>query len=148
MATMLLEIVTAERKVYSDNVNVVVAPGIDGELAILPNHASLLTVLKPGEIRVKKGADEEYMAVTGGFMEVMNNKVTIMADAAEHADEINLERAEEAVRRAQERIAAHESDEDLERAMAALQRSRARVSTARRRTARRRPEGAGSQPQS
>lgn len=140
MATIRLEIVTAERQIYSDDVDVLVAPGIDGELAILPNHAPLLTVLKPGEILVRQNSQETYMAVTGGFLEVMNNKITILADAAEEADEIDLERAEQAILRAQEQIASVDSDIDLERAMAGLQRSRARVSVARRRR-RRRPEG-------
>lgn len=140
MATIRLEIVTAERQIYSDDVDVLVAPGIDGELAILPNHAPLLTVLKPGEILVRQNSQETYMAVTGGFLEVMNNKITILADAAEEADEIDLERAEQAILRAQEQIASVDSDIDLERAMAGLQRSRARVSVARRRR-RRRAEG-------
>ena len=133
MAPMLLEIVTAERRVYSEEVDVLVAPGIDGELAILPSHAPLLTVLKPGEIRVVKGNEESYMAVSGGFMEVMANKVTILADTAERAEEIDIQRTEEALRRARERIAAAPSDADLERAMASIRRSQARMKVARRR---------------
>ena len=89
MPTMKLEIVTAERVVYSDEVEVVVAPGIEGELGILPHHAPLLTVLKPGELRVVKDGQEEIMAVSGGFLEVLGNTVTVLADTAEHAEEIN-----------------------------------------------------------
>ena len=139
MATMRLEIVTAERSVYSEDVNVLVAPGIDGELGILPRHAPLLTALKPGEIRVVKGVEESYISVSGGFMEVLGNKVIILADTAEHAEEINIERAEEALRKAQERIASRSSDIDLEMAMTAARRSQARLKVARRR--RRRREG-------
>lgn len=133
MATMTLEIVTAERVVYSDEVDVLVAPGIEGELAILPRHAPLLTILKPGEIRVVKDGEESYMAVSGGFMEVMANKVTILADTAERVDEIDVQRAEEALKQAQERIEAAPAEADLERAMAVIRKSQARVKVARRR---------------
>ena len=137
MATMRLEIVTAERVVYSEDVNILVAPGIDGELGILPRHAPLLTALKPGEIRVVTDGEESYIAVSGGFMEVLGNKVTILADTAEHAGEIDLQRAEVALERAQERAASSASDMDLERAMASVRRSQARLKVARRRRVRR-----------
>ena len=140
MATMRLEIVTAERVVYSDDVSVLVAPGVDGELGILPRHAPLLTVLKPGEIRVVKDGEESYMAVSGGFMEVLGNRVTILADTAEHAGEIDLQRAEEALKRAEERAASRASDMDLEVALASVRRSQARLKVARRRP-RRSPGG-------
>ena len=137
MATMRLEIVTAERVVYSEDVSILVAPGIDGELGILPRHAPLLTVLKPGEIRVVRDGESSYMAVSGGFMEVLGNKVTILADTAEHSEEIDIERTEEALRRAQERIVAHSSDSDLARAVASLRRSQARLKVGQRRRRRR-----------
>ena len=137
MAEMKLEIVTAERVVYSEDVNVLVAPGSDGELGILPGHAPLLTTLAPGEIKVTKDGDESFMAVSGGFLEVLGNKVTILANTAEHADEIDEDRAEAALQRAQERVATAESDMDLERALASMRRSAARLGVARRR--RRRP---------
>ena len=130
MATMRLEIVTAERVIYSEDVDVLVAPGIDGELGILPRHAPLLTVLKPGEMRVVKDGEETYMAVSGGFLEVLGNKVTILADTAEHVEEINVQRAEEALTRAQERVSATTTDMDLERAMASIRRSQARLRVA------------------
>ena len=133
MAPMRLEIVTAERVVYSEDVNVLVAPGIDGELGILPRHAPLLTVLKPGEIRVVRDGEESYIAVSGGFLEVMGNKVTILADTAEHASEIDIQRSEEALERARGRVAASASDADLERALASMRRSQARLKVARRR---------------
>ena len=133
MATMRLEIVTAERLVSSEEIEVIVAPGMAGELAVLPRHAPLLTVLRPGEIRVVKGGEESYIAVSGGFMEVMANRVTILADTAERAEEIDLQRTEEALKRAQEGVASAGSDADLARALAAMRRSQARMKVARRR---------------
>ena len=134
MAAMRLEIVTAERVVYSEDVDILVAPGIEGELAILPNHAPLLTVLKPGEIRVVRGDEESYIAVSGGFMEVMTNKVTLLADTAERAEEIDIERTEAALKRAQEGAATAASGADLARALASIRRSQARMKVARRRS--------------
>ena len=87
MAKLLFEIVTAERLVSSQEVDVVVAPGVEGELAVLPHHAPLLTSLKPGEVLVRNDGEETYIAVSGGFLEVMPDKVTILADAAERAEE-------------------------------------------------------------
>ena len=133
MATIKLEIVTAERIVYSEDIDVLVAPGIDGELAILPRHAPLLTVLRPGEIRVVKNGEENLMAVSGGFLEVLGNKITILADTAEREEEIDVHRAEEALKRAEERIATVPSDRDLEIALASMRRSQARLRVARRR---------------
>ena len=133
MPTMLLEIVTAERVVYSEDVSLLVAPGIDGELGILPRHAPLLTLLRPGEIRVVKDDEESLMAVSGGFLEVIGNKVTILADTAERVDEIDVQRAEEALQRARDRVAAGSTEMDLERAIASMRRSQARLKAARRR---------------
>ena len=133
MATMRLEIVTAERIVYSEDVDILVAPGIDGELGILPRHAPLLTVLKPGEIRVVKDGEDSLMAVSGGFLEVLGNKVTILADTAEREDEIDVQRSEEALKRAEERVATAPAERDLERALASMRRSQARLRVARRR---------------
>lgn len=137
MATMRLEIATAERVVYSEDVEILVAPGMDGQLGILPNHAPLLTALQPGEIRVVREGEESYMAVSGGFLEVMANRVTILADTAERAEEIDIERAEEAMQRAQGRIETSVSDMDLQRALASIRRSQARLLAARRRRPRR-----------
>ena len=134
---MRLEIVTAERVVYSEDVSVLVAPGEAGELGILPSHAPLLTTLAPGEMRVTKDGEETYMAVSGGFLEVIGNRVTILADTAEQADEIDIERAEVAMRRAEEQVASAASDMDLERALASMRRSQARLGVARRRRRRR-----------
>lgn len=147
MATMRLEIATAERVVYSEDVEILVAPGMDGQLGILPNHAPLLTALQPGEIRVVREGEESYMAVSGGFLEVMANRVTILADTAERAEEIDTERAEEAMQRAQERIESSVSDMDLQRALASIRRSQARLLAARRRRPRRNMAAASTQQQ-
>lgn len=111
----------------------VIAPGVEGELGILPRHTPLLTMLKPGELRVKKGGEEISIFVSGGFLEVQPDKVLILADAAERAEEIDLERAEAARRRAQERLAMRGSEVDMARAEAALRRALVREKIARRR---------------
>ena len=131
---MMLEIITAERQVFSDEVDMVVAPGIDGQLGILPRHAPLMTMLKPGALTVRKAGEEDmYVAVSGGFMEVLGNRVSILADACERSDEIDEERAQQAVQRAQERLANRSEDMELERVMASLRRAQVRVDLVRRR---------------
>lgn len=131
---MMLEIITAERQVFSDEVDMVVAPGIDGQLGILPRHAPLMTMLKPGALTVRKAGEEDmYVAVSGGFMEVLGNRVSILADACERSDEIDEERAQQAVQRAQERLASRSEDMELERVMASLRRAQVRVDLVRRR---------------
>jgi F-type H+-transporting ATPase subunit epsilon len=140
---MILEIITAERQVYSDEVDMVIAPGIDGQLGILPRHAPLMTMLKPGELTVRKEGEEDiYVAVSGGFMEVLGNRVSILADACERSDEIDEERAQQAVQRAQERLANRGDEMGLERTMASLRRAQVRVDLVRRR----RPRGGQSPP--
>ena len=134
MVSMLLEIVTAERLVYSDEVDIVVAPGMEGELGILPHHAPLLTILQPGELRIQKtGQEDVYMAVTGGFLEVTGNRVIVLADAAERSEEIDEARAQEALQRAEERLETSEGGADLQRALASIRRSRLRLDVRRRR---------------
>ena len=131
---MMLEIITAERQVFSDEVDMVVAPGIDGQLGILPRHAPLMTMLKPGALTVRKAGEEDmYVAVSGGFMEVLGNRVSILADACERSDEIDEERAQQAVQRAQERLASRSEDMELERVMASLRRAQVRGDLVRRR---------------
>jgi F-type H+-transporting ATPase subunit epsilon len=128
------ELVTADRVVLEeDGVDMVVAPGGDGVLGILPRHVPLITTLVPGELRIKHGGTEESLIVTGGFMEVTPDKVLVLADAAERSDEIDVARAEEARRRAQERIATGDVGIDQARAAAALQRSLIRIRIAQRR---------------
>ncbi len=138
MSTLHLEIVTIERKIFDEQVNMVVAPGSEGVLGILPNHTPLLTGLNYGELQIKRdGEQDQFLAIGGGFMEVQPDHVVVLSDAAEHADEINLERAEAARQRAEERLAQTKaSDFDLMRAELALRRSLARIKVARRRRSR------------
>ena len=145
MSPLQFEILTAERRVYADEVDMVVAPGQLGELGILPNHAPLLSPLQPGELRIKKGGEEIDIAVSGGFVEMFQNKLTVLADAAERADEIDVERAEKAMARAQEQIKSGGSDADLAVALAAIRRSQLRMKVAERR--RRRGGGGAPSPQ-
>jgi F-type H+-transporting ATPase subunit epsilon len=133
MATTRLEIVTAERVVFSDEVDLVVAPGVQGELGILPHHAPLMTMLLPGELLVRKGGEEAYMAISGGFLEVRPDRIIILADAAERAEEIDIARAEAAKLRAEERLKHPIPEIDMTRAEAALRRSLARLKVVERR---------------
>ena len=118
-----LEIVTAERLVLSDDVDQVNAPTKDGRVGILPRHMPLLTVLTEGELSIIKGGVRTEFAVFGGFMEVLPDRVTILADACDRSDEIDLERAEEAKRRAEERLASRKSNQDMALAEADLRRA-------------------------
>ena len=104
MATVRLDVVSAEQVVFSEDVDVVVAPGVEGQLGILPHHAPLMTMLQPGELFVKKGGDELCIAITGGFLEVRPDRVIVLADAAERAEDIDVSRAEEAKKRAEEQL--------------------------------------------
>ncbi|PKB71403.1 MAG: F0F1 ATP synthase subunit epsilon [SAR202 cluster bacterium Io17-Chloro-G6] len=130
---MLLEIITAERQVYSGDVDMVIAPGFDGQLGILPRHAPLMTMLKPGELTVRKDGEDIYVAVSGGFMEVLGNRVSVLADACERSDEIDEERAQQAMQRAQERLANRGSDMEMQSALTSLQRAQVRLGMVRRR---------------
>ena len=140
MPTIRLEIITAESQVFSDDVSAVIAPGVEGVLGILPHHAPLMTMLLPGELIIKKGGEENYFCVTGGFLEVRPDKVIILADASEYCEEIDIARAEEAKRRAEERLKSKAPDIDHAKAEAALRRSLARLKVAQRRTRRRPPQ--------
>src|SRR6266849_2002295 len=138
--TMHVEVVTAERKLYSGEADTVIAPGSEGQLGILPRHAALLTTLKVGEMLIKLGGAEEPFFVSGGFLEVSNNKVTVLAESAEHAEEIDQARAEAARRSAQESLEQAQSDSDRAELLGALERAVARIHVAeisRRRSGRR-----------
>ena len=130
---MMLEIITAEREIYSGEVDMVIAPGFDGQLGILPRHAPLMTMLKPGELTIRKDGEDIYLTVSGGFMEVLGNRVSVLADACERSEEIDEERAQQAMQRAQERLANRGSDMELEQAIGSLQRARVRLDLVRRR---------------
>ena len=140
--TLHVEVVTAERELYNGEADMVSAPGAEGRLGILPRHAALLTFLTPGELRITLHDAEEPLFVSGGFLEVLNNNVTVLADTAEHAEEIDQARAEEARRRAQERLAQAHSDVERAELQGALERAvtRLRVSELARRRSRRRIE--------
>ncbi len=134
MATIKLDVVTAEKEVYSDDVDIVLAPGIEGELGILPQHTPLMTMLQPGELIARKGNEEYSLVVSGGFMEVRPDRIIVLADSAERAEEIDIARAEEARKRAEERIESkYETEVDAARADAALKRSLIRLKIAKRR---------------
>ncbi len=125
--TMHIEVVTAERELYNGEADELIAPGTEGMLGILPRHAALLTTLKAGELRIKLGGAEEPLFVSGGFLEVSNNQATVLADTAEHAEEIDQARAEEARRRAQERLAQTTSNTERAELQAAMERAMERL---------------------
>ncbi|HSW43755.1 MAG TPA: F0F1 ATP synthase subunit epsilon [Patescibacteria group bacterium] len=129
-----LEIVTPERRVYADTVDSVTLPGSEGELGILPRHAPLLSLLGAGELRVRKSGTEESFAIVGGFVQVRPDKVVVMAETADLAAEIDLERAEEARREAERTLEAGLVESaDLAMARAALQAALLRIRVAERR---------------
>lgn len=144
---LTVEIVTAERILRTEQgVDTVIAPGSEGQLAILPHHAALMTTLDAGEVVVRRAGEESAFSLTGGFMEVRNDRITILADQAESAEEIDIARAEAARARAEERLKRYrdQADRDIDqaRAAAALQRSLLRLRVAQRR--RRGPGAPGS----
>ena len=130
------EIVSQDRRVFSGEVDMVVAPGADGVMGILPHHSPLFSTLKVGELKVRRGADEEIFAVSGGVIEVRPDRIIVLADAAERADEIDVARAEEARRKAEAQLAAApaQNTEAYLAALAALRRSSLRLNVAGRRT--------------
>ena len=135
---LTVEVVTAERVVrVEQGVDVLVVPGSEGQLAILPHHAALMTTLDYGELIFKRGQAEESFAITGGFMEVRKDRVTILADQAEAVEEIDVARAEAARARAENRIRRGREqnvrDVDMARAQASLQRSLLRLRIVQRR---------------
>jgi len=127
MATIRLEIVTPEKMVFSEDVDVILAWGVGGQLGILPHHAPLMTMLQPGDLVIRKGGQEEALTLSGGFLEVRPDKVVILADACERAEEIDEARAAEAKRRAQEALRTAVTQVEAAAAEAALRRSLARL---------------------
>ena len=130
--TFRLEIVTPERTVWSDEIDSLVVPAWEGQLGVLPGHAPLLCVLKPGTIAVTKGGEDQIMATTGGFMEVTPAKTIILADAVEEVAQIDVDRARKALERARENTmkAAHDRSIDVDRAKKAADRAMARLRAA------------------
>jgi F-type H+-transporting ATPase subunit epsilon len=134
MATLKLEIVTPEAKIYSDDVDIVYVPGVEGELGILPHHIPLMTMIKAGELRVTTNGKETFMAVGEGFVEVTLDSVTVLTDMAVEEQSIDETAAEAAVKRAQEALKTeHMGDEEVASVQAALQKSLAQLHVKRRR---------------
>jgi len=132
--TIRLEIVTPERLVYADDVDAVAVPGVEGELGVLPHHAPLITTLGLGELRIRKGGGEEHFAIIGGFLQVRPDKLVVMAETADLASEIDLERAQEARREAERALeTGYHEGADLASARAALQQALLRIRVAERR---------------
>jgi F-type H+-transporting ATPase subunit epsilon len=129
-----LEIVTPERRAFTDEVDMVIVPGIEGQLGILPHHTRLISALGTGELRIKQAGTEQIMLISGGFVEVRPDKVVIMADVAEHSDEIDEAKAVEARRAAEAELEQTSEPADLARVRAALQTAlmRERIATRRR----------------
>jgi len=131
VSSIKLEIVTAERVVFSGEVDEIIAPGVEGQLGILPHHSPLMTMLQAGELVAKKGGQDDIMAIAGGFLEVRPDRVIVLADAAERAEEIDIKRAETAKKRAEERLRDRKAiGLDEASAEAALKRALARLSVA------------------
>jgi F-type H+-transporting ATPase subunit epsilon len=132
--TIRCEIVSQDRPVFEGDVDIVVIPGSEGEMGILPNHAPLLSTIRMGVVKVRQGGQEQLFTITGGLVEVQPSIVTILADAAENIDEIDVARAEEARHRAEQHLAegAPKDAEAFLAAEAALHRSTLRLEMARR----------------
>ncbi len=134
MVKLRVEIVTGEREVLvEDNVDMVVAPGVEGQLGILPQHAPLITTMVAGELRITKGGNEEVFAIGGGFLQVGPDRVMILADTAERSEEIDIARAEDARNRAEATLADPRRTISPSLAQAAMQRSTVRLRVAQRR---------------
>lgn len=151
---LLCEIVTQQRTVFSAEVDTVNLPTPEGRMGVLPNHMVMLTTLGFGEVVVRRGAEEEYFAIGGGFAEILPDRVTLLADSAEQAEEIDIERAQQARERAEQamREGIPDDSERFAQIEASLRRAQARIDISRRRSAggRRRamPAGGGASPRS
>ena len=131
MSSLRIDIVTAERVVYSEDVDVVIAPGMEGQLGILPHHAPLMTTLQAGELLVRRAGEEDSMVISGGFLEVRPDRVIVLADTAERAEEIDMARAEAAKQRAEQRLVDRQAPGlDAARCETALRRAVARLTVA------------------
>src|SRR5688572_8695150 len=127
---ILLEVVTPDRALIREEVDEIVLPGSEGYLGVLPGHTPLLTTLKVGEMWYRSGSDKRYMAIAGGFVEILPDRVTVLAQIAEQAEDIDIRRAEAAKQRAEERLAKPSSDIDFERARIAMMKSLIRLQVA------------------
>jgi F-type H+-transporting ATPase subunit epsilon len=131
---LTLQIVTPERVLFEEEgVASVTITGSEGEMTILPSHAALMTELRPGPLLFRKGTEEIDVALSGGFLEVRDDKVVVLAETAERSDEIDQARAEEARQRAQAELASHEGSMDIAAVMASMERAQARLRVVERR---------------
>ncbi|KQO10957.1 F-type H+-transporting ATPase subunit epsilon [Paenibacillus algorifonticola] len=130
MSTFLVEVVTPERKVYAENANMISVKGVEGELGILPNHIPLVTQLRIAPVVIKRDGKVDVIAVNGGFIEVRKDKIVILAESAELATDIDLDRAKAAKARAEQLLSAKRDEIDFRRAELALQRAMNRIGTA------------------
>jgi F-type H+-transporting ATPase subunit epsilon len=129
--SILLEVATPERLILKEQVSEVEVPGAEGEMGILPEHAALVSELGAGPLRYFPGGDRpHYLFVSGGFVEVRDNTVRVLADTAENADAIDVKRAQDALQRANERLLNPTGDVDIARALNALKRAQARLAAA------------------
>jgi F-type H+-transporting ATPase subunit epsilon len=133
MATLRLEIVTPEAKVYSEDVDMVTLPGSEGELGVYPKHVPLLTTLRPGELRVLKGGRESLLAVGEGFVEIKGDAVSVLTDMALESERIDESAAEAAVARAQAAMKEDLGKEECAAVQASLQKALAQLHVKRRR---------------
>lgn len=131
--TFFLEIVTPEKVVFKEDVDEVVVPTTTGEIAILPNHQNLLSQVTSGELTIKKNGKDSFFAITGGFVEIDKNKVTILADYAVHSEDIEIEKAHEARKRAEKLMQEKVSEKDFALAEAEFKRSLLEIKVATRR---------------
>lgn len=130
---LFLSIITPEKVIYEDQIDEVIVPTENGEIAILPNHINLLTKINPGEMIIKKGASQEYIAITGGFLEVQSNKISILAEYAIKAQNIEIARAMEAKKRAEKVMSEKSTDNEMKIAQAEMIKSILEIKVATRR---------------
>ena len=133
MKLLDVEIVTAEKTIFSGQASLILVPGIEGELGILSSHAPLITELDSGEILIRNEQEELSLVLSGGFVEVFNDKVTILADAAERTNEINIEKTKEAIQKAEEIVDSKGSDIDIQKALFVIRASKVQLRIANRR---------------
>ena len=122
-----LDVAVPERQMLSEEVDAVQVPAADGSLGVLPDHAPLMTQLGAGVLSYQAAGQTRYMALTGGVMEVLPDHVRVLADTAEWAEEVDVNRAEEARRRANDMLQSHQMEIDIERANRAIRRAEARL---------------------
>ncbi|WP_350343522.1 F0F1 ATP synthase subunit epsilon [Proteinivorax tanatarense] len=123
----LFELVTPEKKVYSDEVDMIIAKAIDGDIGIMANHTPIVTPLAIDQLCIKKDGKKEYIAIGGGILEVSKEKTMVLVETAETPEEINIQRAKEAKERAEERLKNPDRDTDVKKAEVALKRALNRI---------------------